>query len=385
MRCLRKPPRHSKQSRQWKRLTALLALTAAVLAPALCANGQNTSPTTPAPAAPPSALSQRIRAAGASHVEKRVLALYYPWYSTLQYSHRWAHQDGVEPANKRMTSHAHYPAQGPYDSADPVVIERHLDMAEDAGIDTLVCSWWGPRDPTDHALRLLLMRAAKRKIKICVLWEHLGPAALPSSPDKDLTYLLETFGKQPAYLRVDSKPVVFAMDGVCRSLPRPVWAETLNDIGKRFAPGMLLIGSGAEQVDLVLWDGLYDLGNVTAAVAPSPQAFAERQHEETMPRILLSRRVNRISVAGIMPGYDDRKPNATSGSVRRTYVDRQDGRLYKALWQQAMMDDPDWILVNSFNQWHTGTEIEPSVEMGDIYIKMTRQYADQFRKLPTAP
>ena len=57
--------------------------------------------------------------------------------------------------------HAHYPVGGPYDSADTKVIERHLSEAKAAGIDTLVCSWWGRQDPTDRAIRLLLQRAPR--------------------------------------------------------------------------------------------------------------------------------------------------------------------------------------------------------------------------------
>lgn len=320
-----------------------------------------------------------MEAAGAKTVEKRVLALYYPWYRTLQYSRKWAHQEGVEIANKRMTSHAHYPAQGPYDSSDPALIDRHLSQAEDAGIDTLVCSWWGPSDPTDRALRLLLMRAAKRNIKICVLWEQSGSAFMPQSPQRSLAYLLETFGRQPAYLRVNDKPVIFAFDRVCRSLPAPAWAEALNDANKRFPPGVLLLGDGQAQSDLLLWDGLYTLGTMPAMSGQAAPACAELLHRTVETPLLLAKRLNRITVVGITPGYDDRKPNATSGIATRSFVDRQDGRLYQALWQQAILEKPDWILINSFNQWHVGTEIEPSIEFSDTYLQQTKQYARQFK------
>ena len=327
-----------------------------------------------------SALAQRLQTAGSAHVEKRVLALYYPWYQTLQYSHKWAHQDGVEMANKRMVSHTHFPSQGPYDSQDPALLDRHLSQAEEAGIDTLVCSWWGPTDPTDRALRLLLMRAARTKIKICVLWERLSARAAPQTPDTDLTYLVDTFGKQPAYLKVEGKAVVFAFEAVCRNQRPEAWAEVLNRFNKRTGQGVTLIGSGGEASDLLVWDGLYPLGSSTALGGRVPEPSAAGQGQESEARILLGRRLNRISVVGISPGYDDRKPNATQGIATRTLVDRQEGKLYSTMWRQAIADNPDWILINSFNQWHVGTEIEPSVEMGDTYLKLTRQFAAQFKK-----
>lgn len=337
-------------------------------------------PKTAAPASDSSALAQRLQTAGSAHVEKRVLALYYPWYQTLQYSHKWAHQDGVEMANKRMVSHTHFPSQGPYDSQDPALIDRHISQAEEAGIDTLVCSWWGPRDPTDHALRLLLMRAAKTKIKICVLWERLSAQSMPQTPETDLTYLVDTFGKQPAYLKVEGKAVIFALEPVCRSLRPEAWAELLNRFNKRSGQGVALMGSGREASDLLVWDGLYTLGLVATLGGRLAEQAAAEQGQESAARILLGRRLNRITVVGLSPGYDDRKPNATQGIAGRTLVERQEGRLYSALWRQAMADNPDWILINSFNQWHAGSEIEPSVELGDTYLKLTRQYVMQFKK-----
>ena len=238
---------------------------------------------------PPSALAQRVQAGGVISPGRRVLALYYPWYQTLQYSHKWAHQDGVETANKRMVSHSHYPAQGPYDSADPAVIDRHLSEAEEAGIDTLVCSWWGPSDPTDHALRLLLMRAAKRSIKICILWEQCSSPSTEQSLSQELNYLVQTFSKQPAYLTVGGKPVIFAFDRVCHSADAATWADTFNGVNKRFPPGVLILGTGLLRTDLALWDGAYSLG--AALSGQTPEQCARAQHESSQPAILLGKRL----------------------------------------------------------------------------------------------
>src|SRR5947209_7994827 len=72
--------------------------------------------------------------------------------------------------------------------------------------------------------------------------------------------------------------------------------------------------------------------------------------------------------------------SATSAIPGRKLVQREEGALYRALWEQAIADDPDWILISSFNQWHNGTEIEPSVEMGDRYLTLTRELSTRFKK-----
>ena len=82
----------------------------------------------------------------------------------------------------------------------------------------------------------------------------------------------------------------------------------------------------------------------------------------------------------VAPGFDDRKITVAPGRKGTTVIDRQEGRLYMTLWEQAIADGPDWVLIDSFNQWHSGTEIEPSVEMGDRYLTLTEQYSSRFRQ-----
>jgi hypothetical protein len=47
-------------------------------------------------------------------------------------------------------------------------------------------------------------------------------------------------------------------------------------------------------------------------------------------------------------------------------------------WQQAIAAHPTWILITSWNEWHEGTEIEPSTEFGETALLITQAYAHQF-------
>jgi hypothetical protein len=64
-------------------------------------------------------------------------------------------------------------------------------------------------------------------------------------------------------------------------------------------------------------------------------------------------------------------------------MDRLDGQTYRTLWEEAIKAEPDWIFVKSWNEWPEGTEIEPSLELGDNYLKITAEYSERF--LNTAP
>jgi hypothetical protein len=325
-------------------------------------------------------LAERLERPGIGKVAKRVLALYYPWYATLAYSGKWAHQDGVEPARHAMTSHTHYPLGGPYDSSDPAVLERHLRQAKAAGIDTLVCSWWGRQDPTDQAIRKLIERAPAHGLTVCLYWERLSRPQDKLSAMADLAYLLQTFGDKPGMLRVNGKPVLFLYTEVCQKLSPSDWAEVLARTQQRFPSGFVTIGSGSRLEDYLLWDGLHSLDAALAMPEQNPQESARAQQAASLIPDLLARKLGHIAVETVLPGYDDRKPNATSALPGRKLIQRQNGSLYRALWNQALADKPGWILLSSFNQWHNGTELEPSVEMGDLYLKLTQEFAARFKQ-----
>ena len=340
----------------------------------------------PAPRSRPTNIPVRSIGAGAEGVKtrkplpRRVLALYYPWYQTADRSNTWAHQEGVDTAHKRILSHAHYPVSGPYDSSDLRVMERHLAQAQAAGIDTLVCSWWGADDPTDETIRALLPRAAKHHITICALWEQYKGMGGDEELSRNLTYLLQGMARQPGYLKVDNRPVVFVYERVRLSARHDEWVSVLNEITNTYPPGVFIVGDGQTHEERLMWDGQYSLHAPDSMVGQTPEAIGREQHHERLADLTESHRQNHVAVVSLMPGYDDRRYNTLHNQPGSVLVNRENGELYATLWKQAIKDKPDWILINSFNQWHAGNEIEPSVEMGDRYLKLTRMYADRFKQ-----
>ncbi len=312
--------------------------------------------------------------------QKRVLALYYPWYGTPDRSGKWLHQAGVDAEKKVISTHTRYPAAGAYDSSDPAVIDRHLQQARAAGIDVLVCSWWGREDPTDKAIRALLAQAPKFNVSICLLWEKLAKPGDPQGVLEELGYLAQVMGRQPGYFKEGGKPVLFLFQQVCTGISPDEWAGVLNTAARQYEPGVMAIGDGGAQLDAILWDGLYTLGFVRQMEEKSPTVCARIQRDTFRVPILLGRRTGRVSVVTLVPGHDDRKVPTTPDRRKPLILEREDGRLYTALWDQAVKDDPDWVLINSFNQWHAGTEIEPSAELGEQYLTLTRENAARFKR-----
>lgn len=73
-------------------------------------------------------------------------------------------------------------------------------------------------------------------------------------------------------------------------------------------------------------------------------------------------------VAQIGPGYDDR---AVPG--RRTPVrEREDGAFYRSGWRQVLAQQPELVLLETWNELHEGTELCPTRELGRLYLDLTR-------------
>ena len=82
---------------------------------------------------------------------------------------------------------------------------------------------------------------------------------------------------------------------------------------------------------------------------------------------MIARSKGKVFIATVMPGYDD-----TAIRSPGYVVDRQNGTYYKSLWFIAVSTSPNGYVITSFNEWHEGTEIEPSLEYGYMYIDLTR-------------
>jgi hypothetical protein len=59
-------------------------------------------------------------------------------------------------------------------------------------------------------------------------------------------------------------------------------------------------------------------------------------------------------------------------------TDRWGGETYRVLWEEAVAAQPDYVLITSWNEWHEGSEIEPSVEYGSLLLDETREFAKEF-------
>ena len=83
---------------------------------------------------------------------------------------------------------------------------------------------------------------------------------------------------------------------------------------------------------------------------------------------------NKTFIATVMPGFNNTAVSSNQTEALEHVVDRRNGACYNAFWLIAKASHPDGYAITSFNEWHEGTEIEPSREYGYQYIYLTRPW-----------
>ena len=322
-----------------------------------------------------------------------VLAVHYSWYGTPGGpTGRWRHWNHArlempqarivgfhDPRRATETGRldigaTDYPVGGPYDSRDPERIRVQLGQAREAGLDGFLVSWWGRESEDALGLAALFHGAGETGLVLAPYYEtgelwRRGASGVAA----DLADLLDRHGREPAWLRVAGIPVVF-LYASHRLRPR-VWDAVrarLDAEGRR----LFLVADAPSPEWLTArpdWVDRFDALHVY-----TPVIWLSRGRDVGAAyRALggLARKAGRPFIPAVAPGFDDRTVRMPG-----TVVDRAGGMTYEQSWEAALSVDPPWVLVSSWNEWHEGSEIEPSAEHGRRYLDATRAWADRFRQ-----
>jgi glycoprotein endo-alpha-1,2-mannosidase len=320
------------------------------------------------------ALTASAWAEGAS---RQVLAFYYGWYGNPASTGHWVHWQSVDAANHHIVNSTDFSPLGAYDSHDPAIVEQQVAMARAAGITGFIASWWGRDSFEDHGVPLLLAAAGKHKFAVSAYYEKMAGDDVVSrikAAVVDIDYLLTHYGTDKAWLRAGGKPVLFVYGRALHELAPADWQEVIAQVRRDNSGGVVLIADSLDPKFVSIFDGSSTY-NITGQIQhKSPSEIAAWAHA-AYPKMVAGAGPGKISTVTIIPGYDDRN---TGRPPPRPVTDRWGGETYRALWQEAIAAAPDYVLITSWNEWHEGSELEPSVEYGSRILGETVGFARQF-------
>lgn len=305
---------------------------------------------------------------------------YYPWYGPGAGGHHYEHT-----LRKHTTPEAQMPILGEYNSRDPNVIATHIDQSHMGNISMWSLSWWGPNSYEDITIRNhIFAHPRASELKYTIHYEsqgRLGDFANPNYArlESDFRYLAENVFDDPNYMRINDRPIVVmylsreylktqagwdALANV-RSVIQSEYGYDPYIIGDHFFGGL---APGAEHLDAVTAFDIYG------------QAFGSRPTNiSSLNRLRgiyngVQNTVDSLGVdfvPGLAPGYNDTAVRPGNAPSPRYLVDAQYGPNAQGSTMSEMLnrvvlphldtDIGELLMVNSFNEWHEDTQIEPTI------------------------
>jgi hypothetical protein len=285
--------------------------------------------------------------------ERMVFAYYYPWYCLL---------DGpYEMLGHWYPEMVHHPKIGLYDSSNETVIRWQIEAAKAVGIDGFMVSCLPSWDVSTENLERLFRVADQMNFKIVYFFETIE--AWPDMKEdvkSFLTNIFEKFSDEPAWLRIDGRPVI-TFYTAWRYTPTE-WTEIFQYVKDQGYEGFYIAGD-AGIYSITSFDGYnhYGFGPPEYALQSYPEEslFVHMKHA---PKLWSA---------------DVLAENISIDYNRDTF---SKGEYYNHSWEAALISEPDWITITSWNEWGEYTEIEPSVELGSRWFDITKYYSAQFKQ-----
>ena len=313
-------------------------------------------------------------------------AYYYPWYN--DNFHR-----GEDYLRRRLVPRQE-PMLGEYNSSDVELVREHMAMFRRANIGLIVTSWWGPYTNEDNNTKNVIMEHEDvGNLQIALHYETEGrikDVTDMSVPLNDIQHMCENYFDHPNYYQIDGRPVLVVY--VTRSLYQEGVLEetllTMRSEASKCGHNLYIIGDQVFQAapdqeletfaPFTYFDAVtnYDVYGSKG----QPEYYAGRSVVDNYYRQQREWRdeaakVNCEYIPPVSPGYNDRSVRIDQDHPplsRKLNPNAAEGSLF---WHQLKRALPlvseradKMILVNSFNEWHEDTQIEPVRSVGQQFM-----------------
>jgi hypothetical protein len=298
-------------------------------------------------------------------IQKSALAYYFYWY-------RYPDQHFIDvDGSDALTDHppAQYLTPPPdYSFEDPDWHARELHDLMDAGIEMILPVYWGDYTSifwSQSGLSALvtaenqLISNADQPPKIGMFYDTTAlkiqngnqPPDLTTSQGKQMFYqmIYDFFSRIPdhsMWARVDGKPVIFLyVSAYVSKYDQGTFDYVTTHFKNDFSNEEPYIVKESS------WTGVTTDGEYTWGAA----VYGPNFHG---------------NLAAVGPGYDD---SAVYGRYPYTYKDRECGEFYQDGWNQVIDSSATLTVLETWNEYHEGTDIANSQEYARQYIDLTAQ------------
>lgn len=268
-------------------------------------------------------------------------------------------------------------SQTPYDSCDPNMISKHIQKAKDMGIHGFVVNWYGPKDGVtndedrefmDQVTAELIRQAEEKEFQVALMYDE-GTVSTAESETNEYTSRVQTdlnyaqkYFSSPAYLHIKDYPAlfIFPYDDGNKPVDRFIdWLKVRNELNTKIT----LIDEDPNPNNLDHdnnFDGFYAWVQATSGNWDADgKEWGEDYLNWFYDTMNSEPYANKVTVGGVWPGFDDLL--ASWGKNR--YISRQNRQIYYKTMALAEKYDAPYVMIDTWNDFEEGTDIEFGVEM----------------------
>lgn len=305
-------------------------------------------------------------------------AYYYPWYGSNFHNGDGYVRSQLDPPQ--------YPTLGEYDDSKPETISQHLKWSRQANIGLWITSWWGPNRLEDSNTKNIIMEHKELgDLKIALHYETTGRVrdGDMETVELDIKYMCDNYFNHKSYYTIDGRPAIFVY--VSRKLEQDGLLEEtilmMRSTANRCGKNIFIVGdhvfSSAPDADpgdtpinaFFYFDAVtnYDMyGSMASKMLHAGSTDVTDYYAEQKAWKDLAATQGCHYMPTVSPGFNDRGVRLRADHQplsRRLTPDSVEGSLFKlAVDHATRLVDPtidNLLLVNSFNEWHEDTQIEP--------------------------
>ena len=316
-----------------------------------------------------------------------LLAHFMPWYQTPQVTGYWGWHwtmDHFDPsqldANGRPEIASQtMPLTGPYNSADPAVLEYQVLLMKLSGIDGVIVDWYGTENFRDYAVLnaatnrlfeytsraglLFALCYEDQTIKHMIEDGHISADDAIARGQEDMQYAQDHWFADDSYVRYDDQPLLFVFGPQYYRSP-DAW-EALFD-GLPDTPALVTLDGNLSFAALASYP--WPPMNLSGGIELQPDVL-----QTYLERFYRNARRQHAVIGSAFPAFHDIYEEA---GVRTSYgyIAPRDGDTLRMTFDAALAANASLIQLVTWNDYGEGTIIEPTEETGYQALEIVQQY-----------
>ncbi len=331
----------------------------------------------------------------ASADTKPVMVHYMPWFQS-PYSmgaNGWGYHWTLNHSNpnlfystnnQRQIASWYYPVIGPYDSADPTVLEYHVLLMKLGGIDGVIVDWYGPDNYYDYLSNnqrtlAMLAYASKAGLKFSLCYEDATIRAETNGgcmngicvsnnnaiahAQYELLYAQTNYFSSTNFLRLNGKPV-FLNFGPQYFYSNSDWTAIFSVLNSTNQPAFFTEDKYLSPVGMGAFDWPPMSLSRTTPQSPTEPVLSDSAMNGYLAAFDQSGASWPAYVSTAFPRFHDYYAQAGIGSSYG-YLDDQSGNTLRETLSRAMTNHSAVIQLATWNDYGEGTIIEPTAVGGE--------------------